>query len=549
MPTAIRVASLRLLHALLTAVDGLVAAFETKAAEWAEVRKAGRTHLHDATPMTLGQEFAGYAANVRRAADRVRATEASLGEVPLGGTAIGTGINTAPGFAGLAVGHLAAITGLPLREAPDRIASQQSLGDFVALSGALRGLAVELSKIANDLRLLSSGPHTGLDEIELPALQPGSSIMPGKVNPVVAEMLNMACFHVIGHDVAITMAGEAGQLELNVMLPYVAYALLDSLDVLAHAVATFDTKTVRLLEAHRDRCAYYAERTVGAATALNDELGFQGAAEVAQEAIRSGRTVAEVMAERRAESGKQQRDGGASAWRRGDVQLTADQHRPLVHAEQAETAALPARRRRRRRRHQPDAVVGHRQDGPAPSPLERDLHLGGGGVLVDVVQRLLHDAEGLRFDLVRQPSGVHADGAERGRDPERRRPVGDRLAQHRQEPQLVEAGGTEIAQQEVDVLVDAFGGLLDGVDATVQLFVFGRTGGQPFQLEAQRRDLLAEIVVDVPRDAPPLGFLQRQHAPDELHVLAACLLARGLEPPALGHVDHGHEELDEGARS
>ena len=302
MPTAIRVASLRLLGSLLTAVDGLVAAFEAKAAEWAEVRKAGRTHLHDATPMTLGQEFAGYAANVRRAAERVRAIEAPLAEVPLGGTAIGTGINTAPGFAGLAVGHLAAITGLPLREAPDRIASQQSMGDFVALSGAVRGLAVELSKIANDLRLLSSGPHTGLDEIELPALQPGSSIMPGKVNPVVAEMLNMACFHVIGHDVAITMAGEAGQLELNVMLPYVAYALLDSLDVLAHAVATFDTKTVRLLEAHRDRCAYYAERTVGAATALNDELGFQGAAEVAQEAIRSGRTVAEVMAERRTAS-------------------------------------------------------------------------------------------------------------------------------------------------------------------------------------------------------------------------------------------------------
>ena len=347
MPTAIRVASLRLLGSLLAAVDGLVAAFEAKAAEWAEVRKAGRTHLHDATPMTLGQEFAGYAANVRRAAERVRAIEAPLAEVPLGGTAIGTGINTAPGFAGLAVGQLAAITGLPLREAPDRIASQQSLGDFVALSGALRGLAVELSKIANDLRLLSSGPHTGLDEIELPALQPGSSIMPGKVNPVVAEMLNMACFHVIGHDVAITMAGEAGQLELNVMLPYVAYALLDSLDVLAHAVATFDTKTVRLLEAHPDRCAWFAERTVGAATALNDELGFQGAAEVAQEAIRSGRTVAEVMAERRAESGKMQRDGGAPAWRRLDVQLTADQHRPLVHAEQAEAAALPARQRRR----------------------------------------------------------------------------------------------------------------------------------------------------------------------------------------------------------
>ncbi|MEO5821722.1 MAG: aspartate ammonia-lyase [Vicinamibacteraceae bacterium] len=303
MPTAIRIAALRLLGALSTAVDGLVDAFEAKAIEWAEVRKAGRTHLHDATPMTLGQECDAYAANIRRAGDRLRAQESLLAEVPLGGTAIGTGINTPPGFAALAVAHLGAITSLPLREAPNRIAAQQSLGDFVALSGALRGLAVELGKIANDLRLLSSGPHTGLDEIELPALQPGSSIMPGKVNPVVAEMLNMVCFHVIGHDVAITMAGDAGQLELNVMLPYVAYALLDSLDVMAHAVDVFDTKTVRLLKAHPDRCAYFAERTVGAATALNEELGFQGAAEVAQEAIRSGRSVAEVMAERRAAGG------------------------------------------------------------------------------------------------------------------------------------------------------------------------------------------------------------------------------------------------------
>jgi aspartate ammonia-lyase len=299
MPTAMRIAALRLIGELSTAIDGLVEAFQAKAFEWAEVRKAGRTHLHDATPMTLGQECAGYAANIRRAGDRLRVQESLLAEVPLGGTAIGTGINTPAGFAALAVAHLGAITGLPLREAPDRIASQQSLGDFVAVSGALRGLAVELGKIANDLRLLSSGPHTGLDEIELPALQPGSSIMPGKVNPVVAEMMNMVCFHVIGHDVAIAMAGEAGQLELNVMLPYVAYALLDSLDVMTHAVATFDRKTVRLLKAHPDRCAHFAERTVGAATALNAELGFQGAAEVAQEAIRSGRTVADVVAERR----------------------------------------------------------------------------------------------------------------------------------------------------------------------------------------------------------------------------------------------------------
>jgi aspartate ammonia-lyase len=303
MPTAIRVASLRLLRSLVEAVDGLIGGLEERAGAWKDVRKAGRTHLHDATPMTLGQEFRAYAINVRRAADRLRAAEGPLGDVPLGGTAIGTGINAASGFAATAVGQLAAITGLPLRETPDRIASQQSLGDFVALSGAVRGLAVELGKIANDLRLLSSGPHTGLDEIELPALQPGSSIMPGKVNPVVAEMMNMVCFHVIGHDVAITMAGEAGQLELNVMLPFVAHALLDSLEVMTAAVWTFDTKTVRLLQAHPDRCAYFAERTVGAATALNDELGFQGAAEVAQEAIRSGRTVAEVVAERRGKGG------------------------------------------------------------------------------------------------------------------------------------------------------------------------------------------------------------------------------------------------------
>ncbi len=306
MPTAMRVAAMRLLGGLLTAMDGLAAAFEGKAVEWAEVRKAGRTHLHDATPMTLGQECAAYAANIRRASDQLRAQEAWLTEVPLGGTAIGTGINTPPGFATLAIAHLGAITALPLREVPNRMASQQSLGDFVSLSGAVRGLAVELGKIANDLRLLSSGPHTGLDEIELPALQPGSSIMPGKVNPVVAEMLNMVCFHVIGHDVAITMAGEAGQLELNVMLPYVAYALLDSLDVMTQAVATFDSRTVRLMKAHPERCAFFADRTVGAATALNEELGFQGAAEVAQEAIRSGRTVAEVVAERR-------RTGGRSA--------------------------------------------------------------------------------------------------------------------------------------------------------------------------------------------------------------------------------------------
>jgi aspartate ammonia-lyase len=300
MPTAIRIAAAPLARGLAEAGEGHASAFDAKAADWTDVKKAGRTHLHDATPMTLGQECAAYASNVRRAIARLRAAEDGLLDVPLGGTAIGTGVNTPPGFGALAVRRLAEVTALPLREATDRVASQQSLGDFVALSGTVRGLAVELSKIANDLRLLSSGPHTGLDEIELPALQPGSSIMPGKVNPVVAEMTNMACFHVIGHDVAITLCGEAGQLELNVMLPYVAYALLESLDVLAAVVRTLDTKTVRLMKAHPDRCREYAERTVGAATMLNETLGFMGAAEVAREAIETGRTVEEVMAARKA---------------------------------------------------------------------------------------------------------------------------------------------------------------------------------------------------------------------------------------------------------
>ena len=310
------------------------------------------------------------------------------------------------------------------------MASQQSLGDFVSLSGAVRGLAVELSKIANDLRLLSSGPHTGLDEIELPALQPGSSIMPGKVNPVVAEMLNMVCFHVIGHDVAITMAGEAGQLELNVMLPYVAYALLDSLDVLTHAVATFDTRTVRLLKAHPERCAYFAERTVGAATALNDELGFQGAAEVAQEAIRSGRTVAEVVAERGAQPARRRRPAAEPSVRspaqgsssvtlvpspghRRDVELAADDGGALAHPEQAEAPPAPARTR------PPTTTPATRcrcprriRTRPALLALEHDLHRGGGGVLVDVVQRFLDDAEGLRLDVAREADAVEPAGPE-----------------------------------------------------------------------------------------------------------------------------------------
>jgi aspartate ammonia-lyase len=294
IPTAMRVAAVRLLRKLVTALDALADTWAEKSLAFAEVRKSGRTHLHDAVPMTLGEEFGGYAENIHRATERLRATEDFLLEVPLGGTAVGNGVNTPPAYARIVVQELSQITGLALREAPNRFQSMQSLTDFVALSAALRGLAIELSKIANDLRLLSSGPHTGLDEIELPAVQPGSSIMPGKVNPSIPEMINMVCFHIIGHDAAIALCGEAGQLELNVTMPYVAYALLESLEVMTNAVQTFADKCVRGIRAHEARCQEYAERTVGLAALHNEALGFLGAAKLAQRAITSGKTIQEL---------------------------------------------------------------------------------------------------------------------------------------------------------------------------------------------------------------------------------------------------------------
>jgi aspartate ammonia-lyase len=297
MPTAMRIAAVRGLRPLVEALEELQGSFAIKGDEFAGFEKSGRTHLHDAVPMTLGDEFHAYSFNVGRATQRLAATEYSLLEVPLGGTAVGTGTNAPPEFAPLAIEKLSTITGLKLKESPQRVASQQSLGDFVALSASLACLLVELSKIANDLRLLNSGPHTGFNEIELAALQPGSSIMPGKVNPAVAEMLNMVSFHVMGHHWAITHAAEAGQLELNVMMPYVAYALLESLHIVRNAVVMFDEKCVRLIKAHPEKLREYSERTVGRAALYNEERGFMGAAELAEKAIETGKTVEEVMAE------------------------------------------------------------------------------------------------------------------------------------------------------------------------------------------------------------------------------------------------------------
>jgi aspartate ammonia-lyase len=297
MPTAIRITAARLVSDLCAALEKLVDSFEKKSQEFADIEKSGRTHLHDAVPMTLGDEFGAYAENLRSGAKRLKECESFLLEIPLGGTAVGTGMNAHPDYAPLAIERLSKITGLNLRESKNKVASQQSLGDFLAVSGALRSFCVELNKICNDLRLLNSGPHTGIYEIELPAQQPGSSIMPGKVNPAMAEMVNMVCFQVIGKDLAIAMCAEAGQLELNVMMPYVAYALFESLDILRKALETFDEKCVRDIKAHREICQNFAERSVGQAARLNEERGFMGAAEIAMRAVDENKSVQEIIGE------------------------------------------------------------------------------------------------------------------------------------------------------------------------------------------------------------------------------------------------------------
>ena len=301
MPTAMRVTSIRLSRELATALDSLADSLEGKSHEFADVDKSGRTHLHDATPITLGDEFGAWAENVRRATEQMRALEPNLLEVTLGGTAIGKGDNTYADYSRLVIEQLSELTRLELREAPNKIQLTQSLGDFVALSSSVRRIAVELNKIANDLRLLDSGPHTGFYEIQIGAIQPGSSIMPGKVNPAVAEMMNMVSYHVMGQDTAIVMCADAGQLELNVMMPYAAYALFEGLDTMTHAVRMFDEKCVRMIKANREKCAEYRQRTVGLAALHNEEYGYMGAAELAEKAVETGKTIDELIAEGEAE--------------------------------------------------------------------------------------------------------------------------------------------------------------------------------------------------------------------------------------------------------
>ena len=298
MPTAIRLAALALLRDLYPAIHGLADALQEKSVEFADLLKSGRTHLQDAVPIRLGQEFGAYARTIRRCARRIAAGEESLRELGIGGSAVGTGLNAGREYRELTVRYLREETGFDLKSADDLVEAMQNMDPFLELSGNLRLLAVALTRIANDFRLLASGPNTGLDEIRLPAVQPGSSIMPGKVNPVLAEMLNQACYHVLGNDQAILLGVQAGQLELNVMMPVIGHNLFQELAVLRGAVDAFTHKCVRGIQANPERLKHYLDRTLGLATALNPYIGYANAAAIAKEAQATGRSIRELVEER-----------------------------------------------------------------------------------------------------------------------------------------------------------------------------------------------------------------------------------------------------------
>jgi len=297
-PSAVHLAALgEIEFDLLPALEALAAALEAKAGEFDDVVKSGRTHLMDAVPVTLGQEFAGYAAQVRQGAERVRDARKRLGQIPLGGTATGTGLNTHPEFAERVRALLAQDTGLQISPPADPFEAQAARDGLVEASGALKVVAVSLTKIANDLRLMGSGPRAGLAEIYLPELQKGSSIMPGKVNPVIPEVVTQVAAQVIGNDAAIAVGGMQGHFELNVFVPLMARNLLGSIKLLAAASRLLDEKCVAGIEANREQCERYAELTLAAATALNPYIGYDKASEIVKTAASSGRSLREVARE------------------------------------------------------------------------------------------------------------------------------------------------------------------------------------------------------------------------------------------------------------
>jgi aspartate ammonia-lyase len=295
IPTAIRLAALAQLSGLLAALDRLARAFLAKGNAFDAILKSGRTHLQDATPIRLGQEFTAYGHTIARSRDRIAQAADALRDLGIGGSAVGTGLNVEPRYPALMVRHLSAMTGLELREGKDRVQLMQSMGDAVAFAGALRGYAVDLGKIANDIRLLASGPRTGLGEIVLPPVQPGSSIMPGKVNPSIAEMVNMVCFQALGNDMVVATAAEAGQLELNVMMPVIAHNVLFTQMILANASYVFAERCVEGIEADAVQSAYWLERSPAIVTALAPKLGYEEAARLAKEALAKNMTVRQLV--------------------------------------------------------------------------------------------------------------------------------------------------------------------------------------------------------------------------------------------------------------
>ena len=297
-PTAVRIALLLGAAPLVAAARALADSFDRKAAEFAGILKTGRTHLQDAVPMTLGQEFGGYGACIRRGADDVAAASGQLLELNIGATAVGTGLNAGEAFRQLVVQHLARYTSLALEPARNLFRVTQSMGDVLAHSGAMRRLAVELGKVSSDLRLLSMGPRAGLSEIALPAVQPGSSIMPGKVNPSIPEMVNQVCFQVIGCDTTVALACEAGQLELNVMMPVIAWNALHASTILREAMKVLRLRSVDGITADETRARELLDRSTATATALSPYIGYAATADIAKASVATGRSIRDLVLER-----------------------------------------------------------------------------------------------------------------------------------------------------------------------------------------------------------------------------------------------------------
>ncbi len=298
IPTAIRIGSLLALsHTLYPALEGAIATLDKKAVEFQGVVKSARTHMQDAVPVRLGEDFRAWQVILQDHKRRLEFAAQDLMALGLGGSASGTGMNTHPKYANRVAAMLAELTGFELTSAPHLMAAMQSMAPFVAMSAALRNLAQDLVKISHDLRLMDSGPMTGLKEIQLPPVQPGSSIMPGKYNPVMAEMTSMVCFQVMGYDQAISLCAQAGQLELNVMMPMIAYDLIHSIEILGNTIAALSDKCIAGITAREDRCRDYAERTLSLVTALNPHIGYLKAAAVAKESLETGKTLRQIVLE------------------------------------------------------------------------------------------------------------------------------------------------------------------------------------------------------------------------------------------------------------